>query len=338
MYYLSIISPFYNSVDKSYRLLSTLSNIKDKRVEIILVDDGSTDSTVAMLDEFKENTEIDVVIIAQENKGPGGARNTGLKVSKGEYVWFVDSDDNINLNVLAEIQKNLIYNYDFIDFNYNTKGVNTNSMDVNPGVYNIDSSNRGILLKNFGRICTKVFKRSFITKNNIYYPEYCIYEDNPLSMIYPLVTEKFLKSGLVAYDHFEDFPSITRSKPNARYYDRLYTSIYGFKKAFILLTNDKDLELIEDRFKFLYLNTVTGLISVIPSKNWIITQKIMKEYRSVTSDLNIKTNVFKDIPKKSLKYKVYFLFHWYLSYLNPRESSEFFENQRLKAWNKPFSV
>lgn len=336
MYYLSIISPFYNSEHKSHRLLSTLSNIKDRGVQIILVDDGSTDNTVTLLKELKQNSEIDVVVITQENKGPGGARNAGLKAAQGDYVWFVDSDDDIIVEALSEIQKKSEKKYDFIDFNYNTNGISTNSMEFNPGVYKIDHSNRSVLLTRFGRIWTKVFRRNFIIANNVYYPEYCIYEDNPLSMIYPLITNKFLKSDLVAYNHFQDFPSITRSKPNARYFDRLYTSIYGFNQAVSLSKNDNDLKLLEDRFKFLYLNTVSGLISVKPSRNWLIIQKVLKEYRKVTNSLNIRTNLLKDTPKKSLKYQTYFLFHWYLSYLNPSDSSKFFETQRLKAWGRPF--
>ena len=87
MHYLSIISPFYNSEEKCRRLLSTLSKIEDRDIEIILVDDGSTDNTISLLKDFKQKSNVNVVVITQENKGPGGARNAGLKVARGKYIF-----------------------------------------------------------------------------------------------------------------------------------------------------------------------------------------------------------------------------------------------------------
>lgn len=337
MYYLSIISPFYNSATKCQRLLSTLSNIKDNEIQIILVDDGSTDNTATLLNEFKQNSDIDVVVIIQENKGPGGARNSGLRSAQGEYIWFVDSDDDIKLDALPIIKQNLENNYDFIDFNYNTQSdVNRNSMNVSPGIYKINTNNRELILNNFGRIWTKVFRREFITQNNIYYPEYSIYEDNPLTMVYPLITERFLKSQLVAYDYLEEFPSITRSKPGPRYFDRLYTSIYGLKRASSFANNQAEQEFIERRFSFLYLNTITDLASLIPSKNWLVTHKVLKQYRLETKKLGVRYKVQEIIPHQSFKYRTYFLLQWYLSYLVLGDQTDYFESIRYKAWGKPF--
>lgn len=337
MHYLSIISPFYNSEEKCHRLLSTLSKIEDKGVEVILVDDGSTDRTVTLLEDFKHNSKVEVVVIAQENKGPGAARNSGLVVAKGDYVWFVDSDDDINLEALDVLKQSLDRSYDFIDFNYSTKGIDTNSMDFNPGIYNVEDHNRSILLKNFGRICTKIFRKEFIIQNNVYYPEYCIYEDNPLSMIYPLITKKFLKSDLIAYHHLEDFLSITRGKPNARYFDRLYTSIYGYEKSYKLAHNDTELNLLKYRFSVLHINTLNRIITKKPSRNWLIMYKIMKHFRVTSKHLNIQYDIQNFISHQSIKYQLFFRLNWYLSYLHVGDPSKFFETQRLEAWNRPFN-
>lgn len=104
---LSFIVPFFNSEKKSKRLLTTLSNIDQDDVEIILIDDGSTDDTYKTLSDFKMNaSNKNVEVIKQENKGPGGARNAGLRIAKGKYVWFVDSDDDVNLEVIDIIRNN----------------------------------------------------------------------------------------------------------------------------------------------------------------------------------------------------------------------------------------
>lgn len=338
MYDLTIISPFYNSEEKSHRLLSTLSKIKDKGIETIFVDDGSTDNTVSLLESFKQHSQIDVTIITQENKGPGGARNTGLKAAKGKYVWFVDSDDDIELNVIAEIKEYSKYDCDFIDFNYNTQGVNTNSMSITSGIYQINDINRQLLIDTFGRIVTKVIKRDFIIQNGVYYPEYCIYEDNPLAFIYPFLTNSFIKSESIAYLHNEDFPSVTRGKQSSRYFDRLHTSVYGFEKGKALANTHKEQSSLENKFISLYLiNTVGGLISIKPSISWLSTHKVMKQFRVIDKELGIKQSYKKLLNQQSIKFKTYFLFHWYLSYLTHGNPSKFFEAQRLKAWNRPFN-
>lgn len=338
MYYLSIISPFYNSEDKSQRLLSTLYNIDDKGVQIILVDDGSTDNTVALLEGLKQNSQIDVTVIIQENKGPGGARNTGLKAAKGEYVWFVDSDDDIKLDALDEIKKSLKYDYDFIDFNYLLQGTPANSMELDEGVYFINEINRELLLSNFGRIWTKVINKEFLIRNAIFYPEYCIYEDNSLVFIYPFLTLSFMKSNTVAYSYITESPSVTRTNPNPRYFDRLYTSVYGFEKGKVLAVTSKEQDLLEDKFINLYLiNTVGGLISIKPSIRWLSTHKVMKQFRVIDKELGVKQSYKKLLNQQNIKFKTYFLFHWYLSYLTHGNPSKFFEAQRLKAWNRPFN-
>ena len=339
MHYLSIISPFYNSEKKCHRLLSTLYKIQDKGIEIILVDDGSTDNTINLLRKFKKGSDIDVAVITQENKGPGGARNAGLKVAKGKYVWFVDSDDDIELKAVSEIKEYSKMNYDFIDFNYISQGVSDNSMDFDSGTYYVDDRIRELLLKKFGRIWTKVIRKDAIIKNSIFYPEYCIYEDNPFIFIYPFITSKFIKSETIAYSYNTDLPSVTRDKPSPKFFDRLHTAVYGFNKGRELAKTSKEQSIIEKKFIGLYLiNTVAGLSSLTPSKNWYATHMVMKQFRILEKNFGIHEYYNTVLNDKSVKFKTYFLFHWYLSKLTIGNSSKFIEKQRLKAWNKPFSA
>lgn len=338
MHYLSIISPFYNSEKKCKRLLSTLLDVKDKGVEIIFVDDGSSDNTVFLLNNFKTKSQVDVKVVTQENKGPGGARNAGLEIARGNYVWFVDSDDDIKIEAIRLLKDIYLDGYDFIDFNYMTNNTNANSMDVVSGSYINRDENRRLLLNNFGRIWTKIINKSFIINNSIYYPEYCIYEDNPLSMIYPLLVKSFFKTDIIGYIHHEEYQSVTRSKSNPRLYDRLYTATYGLKESLKLTSNKNEIDLIERRFINLYLvNTVRALISITPSKKWIVTYRVMKRYRTEAKKVNIKKSANELFKEENTKIKIYLFFHWYVSFLLYNDQTSFFEKQRLKAWGRPFN-
>lgn len=101
---LSIIVPLYN-VEKYIEkcLLSCLNqDIPQSDYEIIVVNDGSPDGSLAIAERIAA-TATNITIISQNNGGLSAARNTGLKYAKGEYVWFVDSDDWIESNCLQQL-------------------------------------------------------------------------------------------------------------------------------------------------------------------------------------------------------------------------------------------
>ena len=105
---ISIIIPVYNVEKYLCRCIDSVINQTYKNLEIILIDDGSTDNSGKICDEYvlKDNR---IKVIHKQNGGVSSARNTGLDVAKGEYIGFVDSDDYIERD-MYEILYNLIVN------------------------------------------------------------------------------------------------------------------------------------------------------------------------------------------------------------------------------------
>ena len=96
---ISIIIPVYN-VEKYLRVcLDSVINQSYSDFEVILVDDGSTDSSPSICDEYCSN-DSRFQVIHQENMGLASARNTGIRAAKGEYLYFIDSDDCIHPDLL----------------------------------------------------------------------------------------------------------------------------------------------------------------------------------------------------------------------------------------------
>ncbi|QWN35859.1 glycosyltransferase family 2 protein [Cobetia sp. 4B] len=103
MYNISVIIPAYN-VEK-YIADTLLSILKQSLLpyEIIVVDDGSTDSTLQVINELKVHSHLPLKVISTDNRGVGEARNIGLKHASGNYVYFLDSDDLVKPEFISEI-------------------------------------------------------------------------------------------------------------------------------------------------------------------------------------------------------------------------------------------
>ena len=92
----SVIVPVYNAQDNIANAIDSLLKQTLDDIEIILINDGSKDNSLIVLKEYEKKYPHKIKVIDQENLGPGGARNTGLKIAKGEYIGFLDSDDTQN--------------------------------------------------------------------------------------------------------------------------------------------------------------------------------------------------------------------------------------------------
>ena len=88
---LSIIVPVYNVEKYIVKCISSLLDQQTNDYEIIIVNDGTKDKSIDLIKKTFNDSKI--AIIEQENQGLSAARNTGVRHSKGEYIWFVDSDD-----------------------------------------------------------------------------------------------------------------------------------------------------------------------------------------------------------------------------------------------------
>ena len=107
---LSVIIPNYNSGKYLRRCLDSVINQTYKDLEIIIINDGSTDDSIKILNEYSEKDKR-IKIIDQENKGVSFSRNVGLDISTGELIAFVDADDEIDQDMYEIMVQNLKITY-----------------------------------------------------------------------------------------------------------------------------------------------------------------------------------------------------------------------------------
>lgn len=103
---ISIVIPCYNVALYVQQCIHSVVKQTYSNIEIIVVNDGSTDNTLAILKEFEKNDQR-IILVNQQNQGLSAARNTGIALATGKYITFVDSDDWLALNYLEELVKPL---------------------------------------------------------------------------------------------------------------------------------------------------------------------------------------------------------------------------------------
>ncbi len=112
----SVIIPMYNIEDYIGETLESVFRQTQKEIEIIVVDDGSTDGSLEIVKNYQKEHN-NLIIVCQENKKLGAARNAGMDIAKGECIYFLDSDDLIEKNTLEVLyDKVKNNNLDFVTF------------------------------------------------------------------------------------------------------------------------------------------------------------------------------------------------------------------------------
>ncbi len=99
----SVIIPVYNAEKYLNECISSIANQTMEDIEILAINDGSTDSSLIILDKLSEKYKGKLKVYTKENGGAGSARNFGLKIAGGEFIKFVDADDYLELNILEKM-------------------------------------------------------------------------------------------------------------------------------------------------------------------------------------------------------------------------------------------
>ena len=115
---LSLIMPVYNAAHTLARTLQSLSSQLCREVELVVVDDGSTDATPEILSRFAREYAGNCQLVRQNNAGAASARNTALEKAKGEYLTFIDADDRFMDKAVATVLRELVVGMDILGWDW----------------------------------------------------------------------------------------------------------------------------------------------------------------------------------------------------------------------------
>ena len=170
---LSIIVPVYNTAKQLRRCLDSIVTQLNDKVEVILINDGSTDNSVNIIHDYMERYN-QLKLYDKPNEGVSSSRNIGLKVACGKYVVFVDSDDYVEKDYISKIFANIkrmeLDKLDCMVFGFYRR-VGENCNEISPIIRKDEKEvMKDILVQRYNAPWNKIFKKSIIDKYKLEFP------------------------------------------------------------------------------------------------------------------------------------------------------------------------
>lgn len=246
MYKYSVVIPVYNVIDYIDKCLESVLNQTVSEIEIIIVDDGSTDGSEERCDYYARSFP-NCVTIHQENRGLSAARNAGFFASHGEYVYFLDSDDFIEKNLFEIINNTIeeINTLDLISFEAKIfeEGILKDSLKTGKeeGVVDgIEYSQKHIPISTVPLYC---YRKQFLIDKEIQFFEGIYYEDVLFTAQVFLNNPKVVFLNKELYNYNRRLGSITKSSINSKRYRDITQIITILLNGVINKGNDEILAL-----------------------------------------------------------------------------------------------
>lgn len=258
---ISIIIPVYNCGKYIGKCLDSLCNQIYTNFEVICINDGSLDNSLNIIEKYIDKFE-NFNVISIENHGQAYARNLGIKVSKGKYLCFIDSDDTVPNNYLMELN--------------NAAATNENIDVVTCGLDRIFSYKASILRRKFSYVLsdikkeeynsfenpyslvsvinapfTKLIKRSFINENNLEFMDGKIYEDFYFTQSLLSCNPRIKVIDTTHYNYIVRKGSTMSNKS-----DKIYDFFYVFERLIEIYKNKEIYDRFHDEIEFLAINHI----------------------------------------------------------------------------------
>ncbi len=295
---ISIIIPIYNSEIYLKKCIESVVNQTYKELEIILLDDGSTDASREICEEY-EKKDRRIRLVRLTNKGVSNARNLGLKIATGEYVSFIDSDDNVDPNFIMKMYDSCKKNDTeicVVNVNYEYSNQIERPLQLETKILSKEEYYKALTGGAKGFVTNKMYKKSIL--NDIYFDtEITIGED----LLFNVKVAKNVKRISILNEYLYNYYQNPKSAYNSTYNEKKISEIYAYDKV-LEIVKEKSLEnLIFYKYEYLKLSIQQKQqYKVTKCKNTEIYIKIKKSIEKYYKEIMTSKQI-------SFKQKLYIL-------------------------------
>lgn len=286
---ISVIVPCYNVEKYLDQCVNSLisQTIGIDQMELIFIDDASTDNTREKLHLYEQMYPEHIMIIEfAENQRQGTARNIGMQYASGEYIGFVDSDDWVEPVMYEEMYKKAKeYHCDTVScLAYRNKRNGSEIPEKMEGKDRlIDNKNSAMVDGEwpdlfFGSICKKIYRRDILLQNQIMFPEKLLYEDNYFVMVAAMYCQRGYLIEKCYYHYRENPMSTTQLRNQSQHFDRLEVEILKLNKFQEMGLFQRFSQEIEKQFfELYYFNTLFLMATRFDVPSFSVFQRMKRE-------------------------------------------------------------
>ena len=316
---ISVIIPVYNMEKYLEDCLDSICNQSFRDIEIICVNDGSTDKSLDLLNDYSKR-DSRIKIINQSNQGLAASRNVGLTHANGNYIYFIDSDDYIELNTLEKLYNNAISNNsDVVLFKYRTVDESGNvlkrdaqfkidaifeDVDFNNFIFTYKDVKKHVMNSSYSA-CLKLYKKEFIDGIDFNFPVGLHFEDVPVHVKVMIEANRVSFVPEALYNYRTNPSSIINSTANGldifkvidlvEEYLRENNYYNEFENEFILFKIVQILQYLKNEKSEEYFNKAKEEFKKINIKD----EKSLRKYIIDEYYLVLSCNDYKEYIKKS---------------------------------------
>lgn len=287
--FLSVIIPIYRVEKYLYKCINSVLGQGYKDIELILVDDGSDDSCPQICDDYAE-TDSRIKVIHKENGGLSSARNAGMMIAKGKYIWFVDADDWIGedcvYSIWNKIQK---YSPDILMFDADSVSetdqelYGTNYMRRGKIIPDVLFAGKDFFQKDYlndayrSSACINIFSQQYLKKHHLTFLDNYAHEDEDFTFRAIILAEKILYMDKIFYiRRYRDNSLMTSA-----FHEKQISDFFQIMKGntqFVADISDEDFRSVFDRYLYDRINLLIDRIRQSDIEDKAFWYKSVEEY------------------------------------------------------------
>ena len=310
---LSVIIPVYNGEKTLKRCIESVLKQKDEDIEIIIINDGSTDASDKIVQEYKEKNPKIISYYQKKNTGVADTRNYGIKKAKGKYILFLDADDYLDIHLYGLVKQYMEKDIDLIKFKLQREDEKGNIIEtVNGPVFENKTGEEGfeelyatdVLLDS---PCVYVMKKDIFIKNKLEFKVGTEHEDFGLMPFVIVLAKRMISINFYGYHYVQVEGSITRNDSYEKTKKKAKDALKQYDEALMKIDRYKLNKKIAETLKIYYTNAILLKIETLEKKD---QKEYIKEIRKRNMTKNFKAKNIKQLLRKmilSLNIK------WYLN-------------------------
>lgn len=285
---LSIIIPAYNCEKYIERCIKSIIEQSKAFVEIIIINDGSTDNTQQICEDFAQKHN-NIKLINQENRGVSYTRNIGIDNAVGKYIMFVDADDYLIENSLEKVRQLLTEGIDVLRCSYI---VNSKKQEIFTektfDLYKFfQSTNQNVI---WGQAIKRELLKDIKFNENIFYGEDLLFNCQLYNKCHNI---KYIDT--VLYNYRQNVDSVSRDYKNTKVKSKIENLIYVFNEI-MSQYEDKDLiKLIENKF----VGEIIPQIMMLTFDKEVNKQDVLKQFEEILNN-DLLNKMFEDLEQNEL--------------------------------------